>query len=530
MEEFAAAKSFSEGRDHTADGNLSEKLSSMEAALDRDPEGVSIFNRVGRLDYVNPSFCTIYEICSARDIVGLSVKELETLVARAHLSQSRPQCLFAPSSESRQSKNPERMSIILQSGRGVKICHYPFERGGWISRHVLDDEMKSRNKPTEELISLQALIDQLPDYLWVKDTFSRFVVANLALALDCGRQRSSDLIGLTDFDLHEAHKAAHFKLKEEEILRTGTPMLDEEEAIVDACGQEKWLSSSKIPLRNGSGDIAGLIGVARDITARKKAEELRQKAKDLEENSQQLEKALDQERRASALQRQFVSMASHEFRTPLAIIDGAAQRLVRRSGELSSDFVAEKCQHIRRAVNRMVELMESILSVGRLESGTIGIKFEELPLRDLVSLCCKRQQELAENHRISTEFGELPKMIVGDRSALEQVITNLLSNAVKYSPTSPQIDIRCWQEGNCVHVAVQDYGIGIDQDDLPKMFERYFRARTSTGIAGTGIGLTLVKQIVELHGGRISVVSHRGEGSRFTVSLPIGGPENISSC
>ncbi|WEZ85598.1 HAMP domain-containing sensor histidine kinase (plasmid) [Rhizobium sp. 32-5/1] len=306
-------------------------------------------------------------------------------------------------------------------------------------------------------------------------------------------------------------------------------MLDTEEAIVDATGQEKWFSSSKIPLRNANGDIVGLIGVAREITARRNAEELRKRAHELEESSRQLKSALEQERHANELQRQFVAMASHEFRTPLAIIDGAAQRLLRRKEELSTNFVGEKSQQIRQAVGRIVELMESILSFDALDAGNVRNPPERFSLRQLLSACCQRQQDLSTRHRIVSDMVSLPDTIVADRSALDQVFTNLLSNAIKYSPNSQNVIVKGWCEGDMVRVSVQDHGVGIDADDLPKMFERYFRARTSTGIAGTGIGLNLVKHIVESHGGRVRVESKRGEGSTFTVSFPIAEQVQTSS-
>ncbi len=185
--------------------------------------------------------------------------------------------------------------------------------------------------------------------------------------------------------------------------------------------------------------------------------------------------------------------------------------------------MADKSQQIRLAVSRMVELMESILSFGKLESGMMGIKAEECHLRDVLSACRDRQQDLSKDHEISLDLSNLPQTIIADRSALEQIFTNLLSNAVKYSPGSPKIEFRGRFDGANVEISVRDHGLGIDQDDLPKMFERYFRARTSTGIAGTGIGLNLVKYYVELHRGRITVDSLKGEGSTFTVSLPVSG-------
>jgi len=299
-------------------------------------------------------------------------------------------------------------------------------------------------------------------------------------------------------------------------------MLDEEEEIVDSNGIKKWLSSSKIPVRNDDGDIVGLLGVARDITLRKKAEALRLRAMELEENSKELSRSLDKERKVNALQRQFVSMASHEFRTPLTIIDGAAQRLARRKGEYSTDFVADKSQQIRQAVGRMVELMESILSFEKLEVGAIQVNLNTCPLDDVVLRCCAQQRDLSQSYNILVDLAALPRAIMADASALAQVFTNLLSNAVKYSANSRTIEVRGWSEGDYARVSVRDYGLGIDEDDLPHMFERYFRARTSTGIAGTGIGLNLVKLIVDLHGGSVEIESRKGQGSTFTVSLPIG--------
>jgi PAS domain S-box-containing protein len=493
---------------------------SLEFALEADPSGVAIFDGLGRLIYANAAFRGIYRLDAQQLLTPLTAQRLgELLRPSCEQEMDALRCLV-PSRFLDDLGMPESVRLSLSDGSTVQICHYPGPEGGWVSRHSQLD-LGGHAQVNKELISLQALIDQLPDYLWVKDTESRFVVANLALAMDCGKATSSDLVGLTDFEFHSPDKAMNFYAREQEILCSGVPMIDEEEAIIDASGQKKWLSSSKLPLRGEEGRIIGLIGVARDITARRKAEELRQHAFDLEETSRQLTLALEQERRLNALQRQFVSMASHEFRTPLAIIDGAAQRLMRQKGSPTSEFVNDKSHLIRQAVGRIVELMESILSSNKLEDGKACLAIEEFSLSDLLHECCRRQQDIATRHQILCDLSELPGRFTGDRSAMEQVFTNLLSNAVKYSPHSPEILISgslCEQQ---VTISVRDFGLGIDADDLPRMFERYFRARTSTGIAGTGIGLNLVKKMVELHEGALSVDSIPGEGSVFTVSLPL---------
>jgi len=146
------------------------------------------------------------------------------------------------------------------------------------SRADADNDVRLRNlfrlwragdAPNEQF-SIQALIDEVPDYLWVKDTGGRFVVANRALALDSGRAGASEMIGLSDFDIHSSDAANGFFAIEQEIVRSGRPIIDLEESIIDSHGAVKWLSSTKMPLRDENDEIVGLIGIARDITDRKR--------------------------------------------------------------------------------------------------------------------------------------------------------------------------------------------------------------------------------------------------------------------
>ncbi|MBY4593018.1 MULTISPECIES: sensor histidine kinase [Rhizobium] len=243
---------------------------------------------------------------------------------------------------------------------------------------------------------------------------------------------------------------------------------------------------------------------------------------EIERQREELDRLLVHERQVNALQRQFVAMASHEFRTPLAIIDAAAQRLCRSTTNVSGDYVHEKAGVIRSAVVRMVDLMESILASGRLETGQITLKRSEGDLKALLVTCCDRQHHLSRSHLFHLDLEPIPEGLTFDRSAMEQVFTNLISNAVKYSPNAPDIYVRARVDEKTLEIAVADSGIGMDADDLPKLFQPYYRARSATGIAGTGIGLNVVKQVVELHGGTVEVTSKLGKGTTFIIRLPIG--------
>lgn len=244
--------------------------------------------------------------------------------------------------------------------------------------------------------------------------------------------------------------------------------------------------------------------------------------------AEELKQALSKEKDLNRLQQQFVSMASHEFRTPLAIIDGAAQRIEGKIGVLSEDQTRKGIGDIRGAVKRMSHLMESTLSAAKMEQGELTVEMGSCDLKSLVQDTCLQQQQIYTKHDIVIEADDLPDHVSADSFALEQILTNLISNAVKYSPDATKVVVRGAYDETHATVSVQDFGRGIDDDELPKLFDRFFRARTSTGIAGTGIGLNLAKALIEKHGGRITVESKVGDGSVFTIWLPIGNADDNS--
>jgi len=239
------------------------------------------------------------------------------------------------------------------------------------------------------------------------------------------------------------------------------------------------------------------------------------------EQAEQLTTALEREKELSGLQRQFVSMVCHEFRTPLAVVDGNAYRLLRRYQTLPSDRLEGALTKIRLSVSRLTDLMESVLSAARLESGTI--KFEPQPNdpAKMVQEVVANHQEVNPGYRLNADLERLPAEFTMDIKLMRQVVSNLLSNAIKYSAEGTRIwiDASSTEDGGLV-VGVRDEGVGIPKEELDRLFERFFRASTSTGVAGTGIGLHMVKALVDLHHGRIDVTSEVEKGTTFSVYLP----------
>lgn len=259
-------------------------------------------------------------------------------------------------------------------------------------------------------------------------------------------------------------------------------------------------------------DGQGTIVTTTDVT------DIQKRKQEIEEASRQLAESLQKEQEASALQKQFIGMVSHEFRTPLAIIDGHAQVILRRT-DLDMDSVRDRAKTIRSAVSRLVHMMESILSSNILKTGRMDPDPEKFDLGALIQELCEEQAELAKTHAITWDTAKIQGPVILDRKMMTLILTNLISNAVKFTKESPKIAVQAMTEGNEITIEVIDNGIGIPEEELQKVFERYYRASTSTGIPGTGIGLNLVQDLLRLQKGRIGVESRLGEGTRFTINL-----------
>ncbi len=235
-----------------------------------------------------------------------------------------------------------------------------------------------------------------------------------------------------------------------------------------------------------------------------------------------LEEQLANEQRLALLQRNFVSMASHEFRTPLTVIDGHARRLDKIKDAVKPAEIGERAGKIRSAVLRMTHLIDNLLNSSRLIDGGAGLYLHpaEMDMTVLLREVCQLHREMVPGVQIAELFAAALAPMIGDAKLLFQVFSNLLSNAIKYSPGGGTIEVEAWETTDEVVIAVADRGIGVPASDLDRLFERYHRGSNVSGIVGTGVGLYVVKTAVELHNGRVEVESKEGRGSRFIVGLP----------
>jgi len=259
------------------------------------------------------------------------------------------------------------------------------------------------------------------------------------------------------------------------------------------------------------------------VVFRNNAIDLAQNRHTLATQAALLQQKLAEEQRLTLLQRNFVAMASHEFRTPLAIIDGHTQRLITMRDRLTTEELAERARKIRSMVRRMTQLIDNLIGSARLVDARIDLYYHPTPvdLTSLVREVCQLQRELAPDAQILERIQAKPLTVRGDANLLSQLLSNLLSNAVKYSPDGGLIRVTAAQDGTQIAVVIEDHGIGIPETERERVFERYYRGSNTSGISGSGVGLSLVRTIVDLHKGSIALDTREGEGSRFTIRFPI---------
>ena len=251
-------------------------------------------------------------------------------------------------------------------------------------------------------------------------------------------------------------------------------------------------------------------------------EQVEARTVELDRKAQELAAALVKEKEYNKLQKDFVSMISHEFRTPVAIIDMAAQRILRKKAAgLPPEAFEEFATGIRKNTRRLTGLIDRTLTSSKFREGQLEFTPVKFSLTHLLTDICAQHEKLGPDHTIRTEIELGIPEITGDMPMLEQVFSNLVGNAIKYSPEKTPVVVRAARLHDTVRVDVIDQGIGIPMEELPKLFERYFRASNARVIAGTGLGLAIAKEMIEMHGGTLQVATDENKGSTFTITLPI---------
>lgn len=380
------------------------------------------------------------------------------------------------------------------------------------AREAVDARDRALAAAEAERDRLQQVVDVLPEAILIADATPRFVIGNRAAVDILGVDTVGQRVPVDDQDAYTAFGARHldgspYPSRELPLARAvlrGATVLGEQFLLRNAAdGRDVPVLVNSTPLRDAEGTIVGGVVVFQDISAIKRVEVARN---------------------------EFLTSASHDLKAPLTLIRGLAQlaqQQTARANTPESARLLEQLSGIVQATTRMTALINEQLDMARLQLGQpLELDWRPTDLVALARQAAAEQQGLSKGHRIRVETAAPALVGAWDAARIERVVTNLLSNAVKYSRDGGEVTLSLAraraEDGAWAILTVRDRGLGIPAVDLPHIFERFYRAGNVVGqIAGTGIGLASVRQIVEQHGGTVAAESQEGAGTRFTVRLPL---------
>ena len=483
-----------------------EELLRISAAVERSSDAIAIAGVKDLPIYVNPAFSNLFgysleELLAAEEpdilFVNSAVREKVFAVVRSGNSWRGEVEMIARNG-----------SLIPVSLRADGIKDASGQVVGAIAIHTdISDRLRTEQALRESEEKFRNLVEQTNDWVWEIDLHGAFTYVNPKAGEITG-YAPEEILGKRTIDFMSPDEAQQFAEVIGFFVSTRQPFTRLEKTLIHKKGHAVILESSGSPVFTAQGMLQGYRGIARDITERKKAES-------------EIHKALEKEKELIELKSRFISMVSHEFRTPLSTILLYAELLEHYSHKSDEAQKGEYFQRIRTAVKNMTQLLENVLIIGKAEAGKI--KFNPQVL-DLNAFC----QNLVNEMQLSAGSEQTIAVVTPsccapanlDEKLLWQILTNLLSNALKYSLDGGIVYFSYSCQNGQVVFQVRDEGIGIPAEDQQHLFEPFYRATNVGTIPGTGLGLAIINQCVNLHSGKISVSSKIGEGTTFTVTLP----------
>jgi PAS domain S-box-containing protein len=376
---------------------------------------------------------------------------------------------------------------------------------------------------------LRTLIDNLPDCVYAKDTAGRKLLANPADLKNLHCKTEAEAVHKTDFDFFPKDMAEKFWADDQRVIQ-GQPVIDREEYVLSDAGDKRWLLTSKLPLRDPNGTIIGLVGIGRDITERKHAEDaLRSSEEKLRQSATQLE-------RSNHELQDFAYVASHDLQEPLRKIVVFGERLKDKKIDDLGPEARDYLERMQKAAARMQTLINDLLTFSRVT--TKARPFTPVNLAEVAADVVNDLEGRIEQVKGRVEIvGTLP-VIDAEALQMRQLLQNLMGNALKFRrPEEPPV-VKVAAEivsgpgtppQQLCKLTVSDNGIGFDEKYLDRIFNVFQRLHTRNEYEGTGMGLAITRKIVLYHGGEITAKSTLGQGATFIVTLPVSHPKQVTN-
>ncbi len=400
--------------------------------------------------------------------------------------------------ETRQRTKNGRIRDILVSTRAVSIGGKSFLQCIW---RDITEQKKAEQIRAEERNLLRSLIDNLPDAIYIKDTKGRFIIGNTEFAHRKGVKTPDELVGKTDFDFYPQELASKYYADEQQIIRTGQPLVNKEEQVINqTTGETIWSLATKIPWRDSYGNTVGIMGVGRNITERKKVEETLRESEKL------------------AAKGRAVMQIVHEVNNPLAGIENSL--LLIKDAVLKDHPYYRYLDLIDREIKRISQTVRQMFDLYRPSETTINEFSVDKAVREVVTLL----KVSCSDYNAAVDIkGTAEQSIVRlSEALLRQVLYDIIKNAIEASPPGGLVEITPMITEDTLTITVRDQGSGIPEQVQPHIFEPSFTTKKGLKTSGLGMGLTVSKHIVEEMGGRLEFESKTGEGTVFSIIIPLG--------
>lgn len=520
-------------------------------------EGILVTNKDAVIVMVNARTAQIFEYDQSQ-MLGMKVQDLIPDSVRSGHREKVETYMQSP--RKRQKHIEKHLRGLTSTGKEVhldiSLNPIRIEAGQYVIAHIVDQsergEIKQSLKESENL--LHAVIENAVDGIISINSRGIISAMNPAAVRLFGYTNDEVIGNNVSMLMPEPHRSGHDSYLQN-YQRTGKAKIigigrEVEGRKKDGSLFPFYLSVSKIDMAEGH----FYAGIVHDLTEQKAAENaMRKYSEDLEQrveartsalaqaikglekeiqerksiekalilSQSETQKALLKERELNELKSRFVSMASHEFRTPLATILSSMNLLEKYQDPAFEDRRAKHIDRIKSNVKNLTSILNDFLSLSKLEEGKVEVQVQEIDIRALA-------EEVREDLKVQVKPGQeihykhegTEHLLILDPRLLQNIMLNLLSNAVKYSPENTQVEFITRLEKDTFYIQVKDEGIGIPEEEMEHLFERFFRAKNATNIQGTGLGLSIIKHHIDLMDGSIQVKSILNEGTEFSLKFP----------
>lgn len=486
--------------------------------VETSPDGI-ILHQQGRIVYINSAGRNILGLTDSEDVGGAPF--LEFVHPDFHvLVQER----IRRNDEEQQPSHFVEMRFLRRDGQEitVELAGSPISYQGQIAMQTVFRDMTERKAMetalAEERNLLRTLINSLPDHIYIKDLQSRFLLANDAAIHSLGLNNVNDLIGKTDFDLFSNEAASQYYAREQKLLRSGVPIVNQEDMNLHHKNDGvAWFQVTKVPFRDLRGQIAGLVGINHDVSDLKQAQEqLRAAHRELQQKNAELHEL-------NASKDKFFSIIAHDLRSPFNSLLGFATLLLERIETADRDVLKKHTEMLLGSAERLFALLENLLTWSRIQRGLIQCEPQPLDLNYLAASTIELFHGTAEQKQVSLKSHICTHAWVeADYYMTTTIMRNLISNALKFTLPGGQIILSMQERDREVEVSVSDTGVGMAPEVVARLFriDAHYTTPGTAGEQGSGLGLVLCHDLVKKNGGTIAVESESGKGTTFRFTLP----------